>query len=277
MSGGEILGLDVGISTTDLVGSWAPEHPLTLPTGSFAETAEEGVRRLLQEAPPPRGSSIVVAATGVGLHRLPPKLVALPVRHVSEMEAIGRGGLLLSGLREALVVSLGTGTALVSARDGVFRHVVPGTGVGGGTLVTFARALLGVADLDALADLAARGDRFRVDLTIGEVVGGPLGALPPDATASNLGKWSAGTSREDLAAGLVNLVAEVAMQFALLGLQITGQSRAVLVGKLPWFRPIGERLGNLPPGLADLVLIPPRGGLATALGALEAVRVLEVS
>lgn len=261
-------GLDIGISTTDAVAEWAEERPFSLPTGDPAATAERAIGALLAAAPPPDGRPVTIAATGFGSHRIGSELCGLRVRKISELSAIGRGGTRGAGLTDALVVSLGTGTAMVSVRGTEMRHVSPGSGVGGGTLGGFARLLLGRDDPAGLAELALRGDRSRVDLTIGEVVGGPLGGLPAEATASNLGRRSAGVAREDLAAGLANLVSEVVLSVVLLGLQASGHGRVILIGKLLLFEPVGRRIREVAKVLAPLFVIPENGPVATALGAL---------
>ena len=263
-------GLDVGISTTDAVAGWAEEVSVSLPTTRPLESAEEALRRLIDLARPP-GGKLGVAATGVGSHRLPERLCGLEVRRVPEITAIGRGGIGLGGGAEALVASLGTGTAMVSVRGSEMRHVVPGNGVGGGTLLGLARALLGTDDLSELSRLAETGDRTRLDITIGEAVGGPLGVLPENGTASNFAKYAAGARREDVAAALLNLVAEVVLWTVLLGLQASGHGRAILTGKLLLVEPIRRRIDEFSTLLGGSLVVPVRGDVASALGALWSV------
>src|SRR5208337_4967164 len=101
-----------------------------------------------------------------------------PVLKVNEFTAIGVGGTTLAGKERALVVSLGTGTAMVSVNTAEIRHV-SGTGVGGGTLLGLAKHMLGVSGLDTLEAMAGRGDLHRVDLSVRDIAGGPIGDLPP--------------------------------------------------------------------------------------------------
>lgn len=60
---------------------------------------------------------------------------------MEEFQAIGYGGLKLSGLTDALVVSMGTGTAYVRAGKDGMKHI-GGSGVGGGTLMGLASRLV---------------------------------------------------------------------------------------------------------------------------------------
>ncbi len=74
-----------------------------------------------------------VAVTGGQYRLLPDQVGATRLVKISEVDAIGRGGLYLAGLDKALVVSGGSGTAMVAARHHLAVHVT-GSAVGGGTL-----------------------------------------------------------------------------------------------------------------------------------------------
>jgi type II pantothenate kinase len=265
-------GLDIGISTTDVVAEWADGVAVSRTTGAFEASAEAAFSELLERAGPPPAREIVVAATGAGSHRLQQRLCGCSVERVSEIVAIGHGGIGIAGGGDALIASLGTGTAMVSVRDGVMTHVTPGNGVGGGTLLGLSRALLGTDDLAELCRLADAGDRKRLDITIGEAVGGPLGVLPTDGTASNFAKYAAGSKREDVAAALVNLVAEVVLWTVLLGMQVSSQSRAILTGKLVLLAPVRRRIDEMSVALGGVLAAPPRAAIASALGAMGCLR-----
>lgn len=268
MSGDVVYcGLDVGISTTDAVAGWNAGGAISLPTTDPIRSAEAAIAALFRQDPPPRGE-LVIAATGVGSRRLPGRLAGYEVRRVPEITAIGRGGVGLAGGGDALVASLGTGTAMVSVKQGAMIHVTPGNGVGGGTLLGLGRALLGTDDIAELSRLAGAGDRTRLDITIGEVVGGSLGVLPEHGTASNFAKYASNASRPDVAAALLNLVAEVVLWTVLLGLQASGQRRAILTGKLVLVEPIRRRIDDIGTALGGVLVVPDRAGVASALGAV---------
>ncbi len=219
-----------------------------------------------------------IAVTG-GRHQvLPDDLEGTPVHKVEELRAIGRGGLLASGLREALVVSLGTGTAMVAARDGQMTHL-GGSGVGGGTLLGLSRLLLGTADAMTIDALAERGDPGKIDLTVGDIVGGPVGMIPASATASHFGKASgvvAGTwrgddaqaDREHVAAALLNLVGQATVRLALLMANAHGYPSVVLIGHLAdlgGIRRAAQMIGGL---FGGHLMVPLYPGFGVALGAL---------
>ena len=139
-----------------------------------------------------------IAVTGGQFRQLPPTFGGVRLLPVNEVPAIGRGGLYLAGLDsqgkkgkakkdgEALVVSAGSGTAMVAAR-GCQAHHVTGSAVGGGTLQGLGRLLLGTADARVIDQLAQQGNANAADLTLAEAIGSTVGRLPPDANAVNFG------------------------------------------------------------------------------------------
>lgn len=218
-----------------------------------------------------------IGTTG-GKHReLPVSWNGVPLVKVAEADAVGRGGLQLANLEidnpleSALVVSAGTGTAMYAVRGTDCQHVT-GSAVGGGTLLGLARFLIGTANPLEIAELAARGDPSQVDGTLLDVIGGGIGHLPPDATAVNLGrlaKLEALPSREDVAAGLVTLVAQVIAVIALNASKASQLERIVFVGHLMDLQPIQDAVRRVWGfyGVSQPPIIPAQRGFATALGA----------
>ena len=113
-----IIGIDVGGSTTKIVGfredvMISPQFvqatdPLTSLYGAFGKfTSENGIELSGIEK---------VILTGVGSSYVTKPLYGLVCENANEFECVGRGGLFLSGLSEAIVISMGTGTAVVHAR-----------------------------------------------------------------------------------------------------------------------------------------------------------------
>ncbi|MFZ4848666.1 MAG: Fumble domain-containing protein [Caldilinea sp.] len=219
-----------------------------------------------------------LAVTG-GRHRvLPGWIGGTAVHKVDEVQAIGRGGQALLGLEGAardeqlLVASCGSGTALIAAQGDRFAHV-SGSAVGGGTLLGLARLILGTVDPLEIETLSAAGDRNQVDLSLADVITGPIGTLPADATAVNFGRLGRPRLQElpkrpDLAAALVNLVAQTIALIAINAARAQGCRRTVLVGHLldlASFCQVIEQVGTYYAAELTRVESP---GYATALGAL---------
>ena len=141
-----VIGIDVGGSTTKIVGFRNSESgrsiiepqfitandPLTATYGAFGKFTDEN-RIAIKDIDK-------VYMTGVGSSYIKRNLYGIDCKRVPEFTCIGRGGLYLSGLNNALVVSMGTGTALVHASEGGMNYL-GGTGVGGGTLVGLSKLM----------------------------------------------------------------------------------------------------------------------------------------
>jgi len=234
-----IIGIDVGGSTTKIVGLRKgaagislidpqfvrANDPITATYGAFGKFTDENELKI---------SDIDrIMITGVGASHVKHSLYGLECSRVPEFDSIGRGGLYLSGLDEAIVVSMGTGTAIVHARsDGTTRYL-GGTGVGGGTLVGLSKKLIGAEDIDYIDTLSGEGDLSRIDLRIGDITKKDPGLSMPDhMTAANFGKVSDAAKDADIALGILNMVFETVGMLALFAARAKGIKDIVLTGNL---------------------------------------------
>jgi type II pantothenate kinase len=211
-----------------------------------------------------------VAVTGGRYRSLPEHIGDVELVKVSEVSAIGRGGLYLAGLDEALVVSAGSGTAMVAARGTAAAHVT-GSAVGGGTLQGLGRLLLGTPDAAEIDRLAMQGNANAADLTLVEAVGSAVGRLPADANAVNFGRLAGEAvhlSRPDLAAGLVRLVGQVIAVIAINAARAEGLERIVVTGHLVDLASVRRVLSEVAGYYHADISVPPRPGIGTAVGAL---------
>lgn len=190
-----------------------------------------------------------------------------PVTRFSEFECFGRGGQYLSGHNKALVVSMGTGTAFVSADGDTYIHL-GGSGVGGGALSGLSELITGVRRSSEINKMISAGSAARVDLTIGDICKGDVGGLSPDVTAANFGKKVMSTDKNDIAAGLANMVFQTAGVMAALACKNTDYEHVVFVGamtEIPEGREMLRAVGNLHGMTFD---VPAGGTYAGALGAV---------
>ncbi len=261
--------IDFGASNTDVVvrDGGATRH-WTLP--SEGQPDEARVRRVLDAGGVAPRDLQWIAVTGGNRAMLPQAIDDRTLHRVDEVRAIGRGGLALSNLESALVTSAGSGTACVSATmDGA--HHVTGTGVGGGTLVGLGRLLLNTVDPREIDVLAQNGSDTTHNLTIGEVLGGAIGTLPPETTAVNFGRVArhpVEASREDTAAALVNMVGQVIAVIAINAARAQQLPQVVVVGHLTDLKSIRRTFGLVAKFYGATILTPEAGGSATAIGAL---------
>lgn len=270
-----IVGIDIGGSTTKAV---AYQEGITgkasvTTTDSYAAAAG-ALAKLFSQIDRSLEDVRCLALTGGGSQTITGNLLGLPVQKIDEMRAIGLGGIELTGKSNALVVSMGTGTAILAVRDNGREIIhVGGTAVGGGTLVGLSRIVLNKLELDTLWKLARKGDLKKVDLSVKDIAGHAVGFLPENATASNFGRISDDVSQSDLALGIINLVGQVIGTAACLSAKANGlEDDIVLVGKVAANLEITEIIQGVGKLYGLTMDVPDIPDYCTALGAAVAVR-----
>ena len=261
--------IDFGITNIDVIYRRAGELAhLQYPNNGEPVTDQLTAVAAALDAP---GDPLVEAAvTGGQYRRLPDQAGGIRLVKIPEVMSIGRGGLHLSGLEEALVVSAGSGTAMVAARGKQFAHAT-GSAVGGGTLQGLGRLLLGTADALEIDRLAMSGDPNHADLTLVEAVGSAVGKLPLRANAVNFGRLSreaVDLSPEDTAAALVRMVAQVIAMVAINAVRAEGLSQIVIIGHLVDLPSIRAALDEVFGFYDASFCVPDQPGIGTAIGAL---------
>ncbi len=215
MASGIVIGIDVGGSTTKIVGFGIKEgqwqliaplfvratDPITSIYGAFGKFLVNNDLNL---------SDIEkVMITGVGSTYVTKPIYDLPYERIEEFRANGLGGLYLSGLEKAIITSCGTGTALVYATRDTDPLYLGGTGVGGGTLMGLSKKLLGLENIQHIEKMAENGFLSNVDLKIKDISRNDIvPGFGDTMTASNFGKISDMANKNDIAKGLLNMVFE---------------------------------------------------------------------
>jgi type II pantothenate kinase len=266
------MAVDIGMTNIDLV--METESGLVRQMlANQREEAPDQVRQALEAVGEALPEDLPIGVTGGRYRTLPDILDGHPLHKVDEMLALGLGGLALSGLGAALVVSAGTGTAMVAARGGEVHHVT-GSAVGGGTLLGLSKLILGTDDPVEINRLALAGDAAAVDIMLSEAVGGEVGRLPAKANAVNLGKLDRenGFTRENLAAGLVRLVAQVIAVIALNAANAEGLEDIVLVGHLMDLESVRNEITLVGDFYQRSFIVPENPGFGTVRGVLEEMR-----
>ena len=270
-----VVGIDVGGSTTKIVGFSndggrirlidpqfvKANDPITATYGAFGKFTDEN-RINISDI-----SRIMI--TGVGSSYVKHDLYGLKCIRVPEFGSIGKGGLYLSGASEALVVSMGTGTAIVHAKDGGEMNYLGGTGVGGGTLMGLSKLLLKADSIAHIEEYALEGELKNVDLRIKDITAtDSMSALLKDMTAANFGNVSDIATKSDIAAGILNLVFETVGMVSVFAARSCGVKNIVLTGNLTRLakcRTKFEEFNTM--GYGVDFLIPERAQFATVIGA----------
>lgn len=265
---GIIIGIDVGTSTTKIVGLHdgivaAPEciratDPVTSLYGAFGKYLFDNKVSLSDVEH--------VMLTGVGAAYVDQPIYGLPTTKVEEFMSNGLGARYESQLDSMLVVSMGTGTSFVKVEGEDIRHI-GGMGIGGGTLKGLSQVLFNTDDMKQVSLMAQKGDIRNVDLQIGDICPEAIPGLPLDATASLFGKVKSNTSQEDIAAGLLCTVLQTIGSATYLASLGTGIRDFVLIGNLtllPQCRQVFPPLEEL---YKVRFLIPQYAQFCTAIGA----------
>ena len=272
-----VIGIDIGGSTTKIVGFSHRENgweliepqiikandPITATYGAFGKFTDENNLAISDISK--------IMMTGVGASHVKNNLYGLKCQRVSEFDSIGRGGTYLSGYNDALVVSMGTGTAIVHARaDGTMKYL-GGTGVGGGTLMGLSKLLLNAESIDHIEKYAEAGSLDNVDLRIKDMTAtNSLSQLEADLTAANFGKLSDMAGKEDVALGIMNLVFETVGMVSIFAARSVGAKNIILTGnvtRLMHCKRKFDEFNHLEVGRGLNFVIPDRARFATAIGA----------
>ena len=263
-----IIGIDIGGTTTDIVGLKNGQiiNPLTVKADDPIASAAGALGKFLESKNSNLKDIDIIAATGVGSNKISSNLFGIQVKIVDEFKAIGTAGTYLSGLKKAVVVSMGTGTAIVTVIRNKIEHW-GGSGVGGGTLVGLADRMLKIKNVQTLVDLANKGNLDHVDLSVGDIAGGALEHLPESITASNFGKLSDKARDEDIALAIINLVAQTIGVLGISAARASGLNDIILTGKLSGIEPLKIILERVAGLYNTKFLIPDHADFATAIGA----------
>lgn len=265
---GIVIGIDVGISTTKIVGIRDGEvvspirikatDPVTSLYGAFGKYLYDNKIQLADIEH--------VMLTGVGSAYIQKSVYGLPTSLAEEFIADGLGARYESGRDRIIVVSMGTGTSLVRC-DGERIDHIGGIGIGGGTLQGLSRLLLKTDDIIALSEMAVRGDVSRINLLIGDISARPLPGLPMNAVASLFGNARSDAAREDVALGLIWMVLQSVGQSAVLASIGSDIREYVMIGNLtllPQCRKVFPAIEKL---YGVKLLITDNSEFCTAIGA----------
>ena len=266
-----IVGIDVGGSTTKIVGFDGDRllQPILVKATDPIASVYGGFGKFTSDNKISLSSIEKVMVTGVGSAFLGDNIYGIETVHINEFTANGKGGLYLSGIDEAVIVSMGTGTAYVYAngRTKEYTHL-GGTGVGGGTLAGLADKLIGVHSVQNVANLALGGNLENIDLRISDITDTDISpTLKDNTTASNFGKISDLASREDIALGLLNMVYETIAMMAIFSARTKGIRDIILIGNLavlPQSKEIFDKLKNM---FNVNIIIPENAAYGTVIGA----------
>ena len=264
-----VIGIDVGISTTKIVGinqdgvvvspiRIKATDPVTSLYGAFGKYLYDNKIRLEDIEH--------VMITGVGAAYIDSPIYGLPTDKAEEFIADGLGAWYEIGKREMIVVSMGTGTSLVQCDEKGIRHI-GGIALGGGTLSGLSRIMLKTDAINQVVSLAMGGDLSNIDVRIGDISPNALPGLPKHATASLFGNARSNASREDIALGIITTVLQTIGSSCILASLNSGIREYVLIGNLTLLPQCKEVFPALEKLYKVRFIIPKYSEFCTAIGA----------
>ena len=267
---GVILGIDIGGSTTKIVGLRTDgsvismlrvraEDQVTSLYGAFGNYLKSNGLTLKDVCR--------VVLTGVGASFVEGDIFGLPTCRVDEFQASGAGALALSGQDSGVVVTMGTGTAFLWAEAGKQVQHLCGAGIGGGTLGGLCHKLVGMERFGQIKKLAESGNLDHVDLTMKDITVHPASTLDPNMTAANFGDLSEDATPADLAAGVVHLVLQSIGTMTILACQSCRSQTVILTGSMTTLDQAEPNFAAFEKLYGIRYIIPENATFATAIGA----------
>ena len=225
-----IIGIDIGSSTTKII--FYKDNKIVFKKIYRDKYSKDNFYDFISVFNINKEEIEKIVFTGIGADKInKDDYNSYEIFFVEEFDAIANGGLYLSKKEEAIVVSVGTGTALIKVSKEGTKHL-GGTGVGAGTLFNLCRKFLGTNSYDDILNLAKKGDITKVDLRIGDVTDKEIVTLPKDLTLANFGKMSVRAYDEDIAIGIINMIFEVIGMMVAFASINSDIKEAVLIGNI---------------------------------------------
>jgi type II pantothenate kinase len=237
-----VIGIDIGSTTTKVAAVYSGKEIIKVKTRAVdAITSATGAfGKLLVENHLNLSNIERINITGAGASRIPGNLFGICTSRIDEMTAIGTGGRYLAKQDRIIISNIGTGTAIIEVDGARITHL-GGTGVGGGTITGLARQMLNTSDFDSIMNYASKGNVHNIDLQIGDIAESNIGFLNREYTASNFGKMLDTASKEDIAAGILNLTYQVIGMVSVFAAKSKNNDTVVVTGNGS-NNPIGQRI-----------------------------------
>ena len=224
-----IIGIDIGSSTTKIV---QYQNNMIIKKKIYSQNNID-IESIIQDF---RNTNNIIdiekiILTGIGADKINLSQYHVPVKIVEEFVSIATIGKYISKKQEIIVVSVGTGTALIKVTPKEIKHL-GGTGVGAGTLLNICNRMLDVKSFNEILELSKLGDLSKIDLRIGDVTEQEIATLPKDLTLANFGKYELDSKKEDIVLGLLNMIFEVIGMMAVFATQNSNIKDIVLIGNI---------------------------------------------
>lgn len=230
---------------------------------------EKAFEKFIKEAKIEISDISKIALTGIGQKEIEGNIKGIKTIKVDEFEAVGIGATKSANLDDALIISIGTGTAFVRANNGTYTHI-GGTGVGGGTLINLCKRFAGLENFSEISEKIKNADISKVDLRLKDIQEDAINSLlPADITVSNFGKLEKDANDNDIILGILNMIVETIGMMGIFATQNMKNKNIIVIGcitELQYIKKVLEMLNKLQ---NVNFIIPENSEWTVAIGAIE--------
>lgn len=266
----KIIGIDAGTSNIKIIA--IDEQGQITNKEIFKDSKiENALEEFIGQAEIEYDEIFKIALTGIKQREIIGDINNIKTVKINEFEAMGKGATYLANTKNALIISIGTGTAFVKADEGKYTHI-GGTGVGGGTLINLCKKLANLQSFNEIEKRIKNADISKIDLRLKDIQKNAINnLLPEEITVANFGKLQEDANNDDITLGILNMVIETIGMMGIFATQNTQNKNIIVIGcitELEYVKKVLDMLSNLQ---NVNFIIPENSEWAVALGAIQAI------
>lgn len=213
-----------------------------------------------------------IVLTGIRQKEIKENIKGIKTFKVDEFEAIGKGATHLANIEEALIISIGTGTAFVRAENGKYIHI-GGTGVGGGTLINLCKRFAKLNDFNEIEEKIKNADISKIDLRLKDIQKDAINSLlPEEITIANFGKLEKDASNDDIILGILNMIVETIGMMGIFATQNNPNKNIIVIGCITELAYVKKVLNMLNDLQHVNFIIPENSEWTVAIGSIQAIK-----
>lgn len=265
----KIIGIDAGTSNVKII---AMDKEGKISNKMFLHKMEiiKALEKFLEQSEINENEISKIVITGIGQTEINENIHGIETIKIDEFKAVGTGATFSTNLKEALIISIGTGTAFVRADNGKYTHI-GGTGIGGGTLINLCKRFAGINSFREIEERIKDADIEKIDLRLKDIKKDAINnLLPAEITIANFGKLTEDSTSNDVILGIVNLIAETIGMMGIFATQNMQNKNIIVVGSITELTHIKKVLNMLSKLQNVNYIIPENAEWMGAIGAIKA-------
>ena len=265
----KIIGIDAGTSNVKII-AMDKEGKISNKMFLYKMEIIKALEKFLEQSEINENEISKIVITGIGQTEINENIHGIETIKIDEFKAVGTGATFSTNLKEALIISIGTGTAFVRADNGKYTHI-GGTGIGGGTLINLCKRFAGINSFREIEERIKDADIEKIDLRLKDIKKDAINnLLPAEITIANFGKLTEDSTSNDVILGIVNLIAETIGMMGIFATQNMQNKNIIVVGSITELTHIKKVLNMLSKLQNVNYIIPENAEWMGAIGAIKA-------